>query len=182
MKKYIAIALLVLVIGFVWISNVSDKEVKKLHPVEDTLPESIADKIPYLYIEEKSPTSSYAYIFDPKEYGTDDRVYVLIALGDIAMDINIDKENSVVELVPLYYPKLGDRSIVWDSKDFGDESEELSYRFTMHVVNIDNASEYEYFFVLAEDPRLEFNRRIFEPGYIGARSASRLPELMKKRE
>ncbi len=182
MKKYIAIALLILIIGFVWISNIAEKEVKRLHPAEDTLPEKIAEEVPNLYIEEQRPTISYAYIFDPKEYGTLHEVYVLIALGDIAMDFKVDDTKNVVELIPLYYPKLGDRSIVYDSKDFGDESEGLSYRFTMHVISIDNASEYEYYFALAEDPRLEFSRRIIEPGDIGARSASRLPELMKKRE
>ncbi len=181
MKKYIFLVVVLVLIGSIFILNLSEDDVEKLMPRETTLPERVSEEIPNLYIEERVMSHSYGYIFDPKEYETNDEVYIMIALGDVAMRINIDEDKNIVELIPLYYPKLNNEQIVWDSKDFGDESESLSYRFTMHRININNANEYEYEFVLAEDPHAEFLRRPRESGDVGARGASRLPEIMKKR-
>ena len=181
MKKYIAVVLLILLIGFVWISNTSKEKVEKLKPAETTLPENIAKEIPNLYIEEHEGTEPYFYVFDPEEYETSDEVYILIAIGDIKMDIRIDKDNNVVELIPLYYPKIYQEYIVWNSENFVDNSENSDYKFTMHKIKVDNASEYEYEFVLAEDPKAELEQRIEEPGNAGARYAGDLPKPMKKR-
>jgi len=181
LKKYIAVVLLILLIGFVWISNTSKEKVEELQPAETTLPENIAKEIPNLYIEEHEGTEPYFYVFDPEEYETSDEVYILIAIGDIKMDIRIDKNNNVVYLIPLYYPKIYQEYIVWESKDFGDNPENPEYKFTMHRIKVENASEYEYEFVLAEDPRVEFSQRVKEPGDVGARMASDLPKPMKKR-
>jgi len=181
MKKVIAIAVVILIVGFVWIMNIQEKLVVKLQPSETTLPDSIEREIPNLYIDEQKGPRPYSYIFDPKEYGTNNEVYVLIALGDIKMDINIDKDNNVVELIPLYYPKIYQEYIVWNSENFVDNSENSDYKFTMHKIKVDNASEYEYEFVLAEDPKAELEQRIEEPGNAGARYAGDLPKPMKKR-
>jgi hypothetical protein len=177
MKKVIAIAVIILIGGFVLFINIQEDLIVKLQPDKTTLPENIEREIPNLYIEEQKGPRPYSYIFDPKEYGTNNEVYILIALGDIAMDFRIDEKNMVVELIPLVYPHLNDEESIWDSKNYGDDSESLSYRFTLHKVKIENANKYEYKFVLADDPRAEFHR--WKGG--NARSASDLPKPMKKR-
>lgn len=180
--KYIIIILLIFLIGAIWVANTSEDDVERLLPDKTTLPEEIEKEISNLYVEkQRGNHKPFAYIFNPKEYKTSDEAYVLIALGDAEMKTNIDTDNKVVELIPLYYPDLYDEQIVWDSKDFGDESDELSYKFTMHRVKIKKASEYEFKFVLADDPRKEFRNKVPSVGAAGARSASTLPKPMKKR-
>ena len=181
MKKVIAIAVVILIVGFVWIMNIQEELVVKLQPSETTLPDSIEREIPNLYIDEQKGPRPYSYIFDSKDYETNNEVYVLIALGDIKMDINIDKDNNVVELIPLYYSYIYQENIVWDSENFGDNSENPDYKFTMHKIKVENANEYEYEFVLVEDPRAALRRRVVDPGNAGARLAGDLPKPMKKR-
>lgn len=179
MKRYSVIVLLTLVIGFILFFNSTGAEVDRLTPDKTTLPDRIAEEIPQLYVENAKAKTPYYYIFDPEIYETKDDIYILIATIDIEMKVNIYRDSKIVELEPLVYPHLY-KNGVWYSEDFGDDSEELSYKFTMHRVNIKNASEYEFNFVKTKDPSGEL-RKWVPKGSIGASAAHYLPQPMKKR-